>query len=338
MKRKIVLHVGSGKTGSSSIQRALVKCLANQKTGFTLPALGGLKGNQTFRFAFCDLNETTINIRQKYSHSGGAAEFLQYQEELRGSFCRQIVDSEYVVVSSEFLFLSSMKEVARIHSFLRGCGFDEIHVVMYLRDPARYYLSVAQQALKTQHKMPVPKSFRLNMLAAIANWRSISPDSLSIREFDKAHLLNGNVVSDFDSYLSRLGFKSQLDGDVVSNETLSAEATQVLQEFHARVRNTFKSEEQQQIHVVNARKFIKKNPRGTKPVLKKDIANIIYSRFKDELVCLNAEFGIFSELVGDFEDSTVGLVHDDDYAMYFKDIVVEYNNEIYNTIKQETLL
>ncbi len=333
--KKIILHIGSGKTGTSSIQRALVKCVAQKKAHFTFPSIAGSRSNQTFRFAFCDLNETTINVRRKFSHEGGEGEFKDFQKNIRHEFVEQVSNSSVVVVSSEFLFLSSKEEIEKIQKFLKDCGFLEIHIVVYLRNPSSYYLSVAQQALKNQYQMPSPNAFRLDMSQALSNWSSMLPTSMSIREFDKSILVGNNVVSDFEEYLSRVGVRAELDDATVSNESLSAEATQVLQDYHFSARYSLETTQQQQEHVSRARRFIQTNPIGTKPKLKKNISEQVHRRFEVELSELNSRFGIFEDLVV-FNKSVCNKQATDVVPLRrFKEIVLSFDDEAYNLVKTQ---
>lgn len=182
--RKLILHVGCGKAGSTSIQRALLACSSDNKDFFAYPVIPNSHGNQMLRFAFCDVADTPLDVRQKYSGKDKNSAYMAYQQEIKDAFVRECGNASTVVLSSEFWFIASESEVLDFKNFVSVLGFSEIHVVMYLRDPAKYYLSYAQQALKNRSKIPNPASFRYKMLEAIANWKLIEPDSFTVREFE----------------------------------------------------------------------------------------------------------------------------------------------------------
>ncbi|MEI8622621.1 hypothetical protein P4S66_18280 [Pseudoalteromonas sp. B129b] len=228
--KKIILHVGSGKTGSTSIQKALYECKKENDSKLFYPTILNHKGNQIFRFAFCDISDTPSNIKAKFKNDPQG--YTDYQKAIKESFEENIKGHDDIIVSSEFLFLSNNDEVATIKAYLTNLGFTEIHVIMYLRDPAKYYLSVAQQALKNHYKLPSPSGFRYEMLEAINNWRSINVASFTLREFDRSCLHKGDVIEDFSKSLSELGLSSSLAISSKSNESMSVEGTTVLQEFH----------------------------------------------------------------------------------------------------------
>jgi hypothetical protein len=110
--RQIILHVGSGKTGSTSIQSSLF--LNNKKNcvSLTFPSLLHYKNNQIFRFAFCELEKTPSDIRAKYL--GDDKGYEKFQDDIKKSFELNIDGSNDVILSSEFLFLSSYEEVLNI--------------------------------------------------------------------------------------------------------------------------------------------------------------------------------------------------------------------------------
>lgn len=82
--KKIILHVGSGKTGSSSVQRALYESRENNSAIFTYPSLLKSVSSQIFRFAFCPSSNTPSNIRGKYFNKHEA--YTEYQESIKDSF------------------------------------------------------------------------------------------------------------------------------------------------------------------------------------------------------------------------------------------------------------
>ena len=326
--KKIILHIGSGKTGSTSIQRALFECKPHNEYCYTYPTLLKYKNSQVFRFAFCDSSKTTSDIRGKYY--GKDAEYFKFQEAIKNSFIKQIEAHDTVIVSSEFLFSSSQKEVLKIKSFLDGLGFTEIHIVMYLRDPAKYYLSVAQQALKTQHKTPTPDNFQYDLIGAVDNWSAIEPTSITVKEFDRDMLIGGDVVEDFGHYINHvLGTDITLSLSQTQNESMSVEGAVILQEFHKLLSRCNFDFETRTPYVQRARKFSRVATLGSKPVLKPEIVQYIYQRYQSDILKLYERFNIFSSLLNkDFvTTSTQPRVVD------FLDIVTQFDIDSYLDLK-----
>src|SRR5690554_3366923 len=111
MKKTAVIHVGSGKTGSTSIQNSLFREKDENDELIKYPLLLG-NNNQKFRFAFCKLENTPSNIRAQYK--GSKEGFEDFQNQIKKCFEAEIAGCDDVLISSEFLFLSSLKEIKNI--------------------------------------------------------------------------------------------------------------------------------------------------------------------------------------------------------------------------------
>jgi hypothetical protein len=328
--KKIILHIGSGKTGSSSIQQALHECREQNKGIFKYPKLLNFNGNQIFRFAFCPSSGTPSNIRRKYANKKEA--YLEYQESIKNSFISEVANENCVVVSSEFLFLSTEEEVRKIKEFFSSLGFDEIHVIMYLRDPAKYYLSAAQQSLKNQPNMPTPDNFRYELTTAIDNWSSIKPTSLTVKEFNRSTLEAGDVVKDIEKYINNIDdSNATLNVSHQQNETMSVEGTIILQEYHQLLSRCNFDFDIYDTYARRARYFSKKAGRGTKPKLKNEISSYIYRKYESELKLLNQKFNIFSELV----DNTLLDIDLVGEFVSFLDIVDSFDIDSYLELKSD---
>lgn len=327
---KIILHVGSGKTGSTSIQRAFFESKKHNDSIIKYPNLLGHKSSQIFRFAFCPSSATPSNIRGKYinDHKG----YANYQEEIKRAFIEEVDGADAVFVSSEFLFLSTEEEVRSISDFLKALGFDEVHIIMYLRDPAKYYLSVAQQALKNQANMPTPEQFRYDLIGAVKNWKSINPASLSIKEFDRSKLFQGDVIKDIEKFVNKnIEQPIRLNLSRQQNETMSVEGTIILQEFYTLLSQCDFEFSDREKYVSRAKKFSRLAYIGTKPVLKEEISMYIHKRFNTEITQLNKSYDIFTELLTSVDSDKIELKA----VKSFLDIVTDFDIDNYLCLKSK---
>jgi hypothetical protein len=217
---------------------------------------------------------------------------------------------------------------------LKNAGFDEIHIIMYLRDPAKYYLSAAQQSLKNQFTMPKPGGFRYNIRGAIENWESITPSSLTVKEFDRSCLQEGDVVKDFEGYLNSHSVNVALNLSSAKNETMSVEGTVILQEYH-RLLDLDKSldEDVYREHKLRARKFSNLSFSGTTPKLKSDIVNLIHFNYKSNLIWLNDNYNVFGGFV--FNDKALNISLDFSKELYFTDVVEGFDISTYLKLKNK---
>jgi len=328
MTKKAILHIGSGKTGSTTLQRVLYKNKPSNDGHLFYPALLGHTNNQIFRFPFCDINDTPRNIFLKYD--GKPEDYKYYQNEILRELTEVCSEKESILISSEFLFLSSKKEVSSIKKFLNSLGFTEIHLILYIRNPADYYLSVAQQAIKNSHRIPSPSRFRYDILGAIESWKNIEAKTFSIREFDRSKLIEGDIVVDFQEMLVHLGFDLQLKGNEVTNETMSVEASIIMHEAQMllakqKLNNVCLSEYLKKIRAFSNKPASKV---GTKPKLKSSVKSSILYNYKREIEILKADFSIFQDLC--VEDCNRELIEN---VFSFDEIVDGFSLDAYLKIK-----
>ena len=132
-----------------------------------------------------------------------------------------------VILSSEyFAFVSRPNElISAVMETLPGAL--TIEVVAYLRRPSQHYVSLTQQKLKASARLPPPKRIQYFELLAPFAVRC----DLKLREMHPDKLVGADVVMDFVATVlpGSSGLVRSLG--VRKNETLSAEAMALLQEF-----------------------------------------------------------------------------------------------------------
>lgn len=164
--KQLILHIGTGKTGSSSIQSAL----SGPHDGFS----------------FCyDTN--------------GPRHFLK-----PGEFAARLLkagDFDKYIYSNEWSFRADEQTIAALSEELTA-HFD-VQVVLYFRRQDEFELSRYQQEAKAASgpsasgpvALPTTDNPELDYLAIANRWSKHF--SLTVRLYDKATLLNGDVVQDF---------------------------------------------------------------------------------------------------------------------------------------------
>lgn len=140
--KRVLLHVGAHKTGSTSIQKTLNhfrEPLAQQ--GVALYA--GSNHTQFYR-AFSDCIES---FHQFYRGWRGKARQAESRREIKAHF--QLSSANTHLVSAEDISLLSEQGLHNLNHFLRReCGVDEVVVVCLLREPLDYLNSSIQQFIK----------------------------------------------------------------------------------------------------------------------------------------------------------------------------------------------
>lgn len=332
--KKIILHIGSGKTGTTSIQQALLKDKKNDNINYKFPDLGNNIGNQIIKFAFIPSHSITAKQVNNYSNKI-SSNINFFQEDIRYLFRKQCEDFQNIVISSEFLFSLSEHDCINFASYLRHIGFDAIHVIMYLRDPADYYLSLSQQNVKSRAIFAAPQKFKFNAMNAIKNWSRINPDTLTVKEFNVKYLFNGDVVKDFENYMNKLDIQANLISSTYFNITMSAEICQIYQDFNILKSNNNTFNPKIFSEFIKYSKLYSKI--GSKPVLKSTIRKSIYQRFHIDIQKLSSEYNLFSDINFNFDIESNQSIEVNKNLIYFKDICNNFDDDLYRNLSSKFL-
>lgn len=231
---KAIVHIGTEKTGTTSIQNFLYQNRKKlRKGGFHFLQCAGEKNNRALP-AYClnenrpddfyrDLGITTLDQRIQYK-----AQFIKaFEKELAG--LPKNIHS--VVISSEHFHsrIRTSEEMDNVQSLLENY-FDDIEIVCYLRDQISTCTSYYSTALKSGNPSSfsefiercTPKNYYFNYFDVLANWeRCFGFDALTVSLFSRKHFLNGDLLDDFTAKLS-VDLVGKLDTNVnVENESFT---------------------------------------------------------------------------------------------------------------------
>jgi hypothetical protein len=170
---KLILHIGEGKTGTTSIQRALCASraeLLNQGILY-LPIVGS--PNQ------CWLNVPiggAIRTNRESALKAVGIWFDELEERLSKN------NIQVLLISAETLFNHSAEDILRLlHARI---SFDSISVICYLRETGDYYLSLVQQVLKGGAKIPLPTTYTHHISKYVKGWfKEVGRQSVVLRNF-----------------------------------------------------------------------------------------------------------------------------------------------------------
>ncbi|MEZ9322781.1 hypothetical protein AB4161_20825 [Vibrio sp. 10N.286.51.E5] len=205
IKRKLILHIGTHKTGTSSIQQALYnnRVLLNEYGyKYFIDTPDGIKrqdGNTTSWIGY-DLNS------MKSGYGGWVSNKTKLFSLLKGKYDRNVIIS-----NENFSWLFSNDELISLKSDLSEI-FDEIKIIVYLRRQDLAAVSHYQQASKRvdlpstyyygKGVSPLPDSSSFydyfDYYERIKSWSSaFGRSNVNVRVFEKEKLRNGDVVDDF---------------------------------------------------------------------------------------------------------------------------------------------
>lgn len=242
---KCLLHIGTEKTGTSSIQKFLAQNRgALQQQGFLYPQSAGPQDHPKLaayaqRDANCDDLRMALRIRNQQDLENFRRSFEdEFNAEIQAAIDHRV---HTVILSSEHCQsrLESADEIRRLKQLLDR-WFDDIQIIVYFRRQDRMAVSFYSTMMKcggTRDTIfprlgenELPYYFDFARLAH--NWLSIYGDgAVSAKLFQRDRLHNGDVVEDFCN-LTGIGF-GDLKPPTRVNESLSGSAMEFLRMFNA---------------------------------------------------------------------------------------------------------
>lgn len=181
---KAIIHIGTGKAGSTTIQKStFANRMALLERGILIPQMGGAILSQR------DLAD---------SITGQASRTVVDQ-------VRSTIENDIALHKPQALFLSSEylcygrndpPNATAVRRFLAPWT-DELEVVLYLREPVRFYVSSCQQALKATDTIIDPAAWRFGYRRLIEEWREHYGDRLTIIPFQPSSFPEGLVTNLF---------------------------------------------------------------------------------------------------------------------------------------------
>lgn len=207
---KYVLHIGTHKTGSKSLQRAFhsnrdalrMRRVVYPETGCGIPVQREMA--RIFKGGAPDPKGFSGEFPGDWGHHklvkairGDDLEQVELPEDWRERFHAETEGAEICVVSSEsFHSVSEPELVASIFPP------DRTLVALYLREPVDFIVSMYQQMVKAQN---ITKSLREYVETSFPSYSDIANEwikvfgreNVALRKYDRGDLVGGDIVSDF---------------------------------------------------------------------------------------------------------------------------------------------
>jgi hypothetical protein len=227
----------------------------------------------------------------------GKVDYEKYRKAYENTFSAEGLGGRDVILSSEYLFDLSARNVRALREHLDRAGVTKYLVVAFVRHPASYYLSYVQQQLKASHQVPDPRRFRYRLRSVLSAWSEVF-GNLVVRDFDELLESGGDVVATFSDIVEQSEW-GRLDLQPVrANPGLCAEAMVLLQRyrqaFHADSHNVFEPDSDRLLSVIAGLPR-----RGTRPRLRDDVRQLLSARHEDDIVYLQRHFGLFGNYQAD---------------------------------------
>lgn len=228
---KALLHIGSPKAGSTTIQEALK---LNRETldasGILAWQPDGTRGPPARVLANRFAPDKRPLLPRERLHFRTRAETVDWSLENWRVMSTLVKDRKpaLTVLSSESLF--AVGDVNRVLDALRET-FSDITIIAYIRDPAEQYKSSLDQIIRDGARfadLPLPSEFRFPSHEVIRAWHDIlGKERVIVRNFDRRNLAGGDLTADFFGHVARIA-DTELgtpESPPRANESLCAAAT-----------------------------------------------------------------------------------------------------------------
>lgn len=292
--KTLLLHIGTTKTGNTSIHRSLVRAQTEGQLGpVCYPRWKGELHQARMAVLYCpeELGEMLPSLRERYPASDRS--FKRMLRQYRDFVFQELRSANTAILSAEtFSHMFSRPLAIRLRDDMESLGFRQFHVVLYVRDPADYYLSSMSQSLRMSDGPPFikdPASFRYEFLRIADTWEHAFPGRLVVRKYPSDP--HQDVIEDFSSVLERLLGVSLPQIPARSNTSISAEAMQILDDY----RRTFWPDNGGRLTPDTARlvQFLRNSAQPqTKPALKPGIAEQIRANHLEDAKALSSRYGV----------------------------------------------
>lgn len=232
MRPKIILHVGTEKTGTTSIQ-SIFKITRDSllKKHVLFPSsLGQL---QHLRLTACALEDNfhqpilrLLNIKNKH-------QFDEFKGQVIKSLSQEISNTSpnTILISDEHIN-SHLPSIELLQNYKKLClKFGDVQsVIIYLRRQDLFLLSMFSEAVKvgslipeniTAPLPPLPEiPYKLNYLRILDNLSSVfGEEKMVVRVFDRKRFIGNNLIKDFASY-SGIGIDLTEDQGLTKNKSI----------------------------------------------------------------------------------------------------------------------
>ncbi len=231
---KAIVHIGTEKTGTTSIQQFLFQNKRRLKSaGFHFIQSAGDRNNRAIpsycvndnRFDDFFRNNGIITLDQRKAFKA------KFREEFENELASLSDSIHTVVISSEHFHsrIRTLEEMDRVHKFLTSY-FDEFKIVCYLRDQATTCASYYSTHLKSGGESTFqeflerckPGNYYFNYSELLSNWdRCFGREAMCVRLFGREHFVSGDLLEDFTHILDP-NLVGKLDKKIqIENESLT---------------------------------------------------------------------------------------------------------------------
>jgi hypothetical protein len=236
--RPIFLHVGTHKTGTSSIQHYLAKNRAAlRQKGFVVPPSAGEKNHYNLPlYALSDEDRGALRLTHGLSSGDKVRAFRKsWLATLKEAAASWGGDDTLLLSSEHLIHLQAPAEFSRLKEVLAAIGARPVRIVIYLRRQDAYYVSAYAQHIRggSTDAWLSNESFDhlvLDYRVLLDRWGgAFGTENLCVRVFERSQLTGNDAVVDFLSFVGCPGIQGST---VEKNVSLDARSTEFLRRIN----------------------------------------------------------------------------------------------------------
>jgi hypothetical protein len=216
-KRRVFLHAGMHKTGSTLIQRNLHELT---EPGWFYPEYGWGGLNDLYHLLFEDSREAEKKLTSKEVHTQEQDKIREYWQEQLENHLRS--GEENIIFSAERISGADAESLVRLRDFFTRYGH-AVQVIVYVRPPVSFMASWLQQKILYHQSTSIqPMRLYPNYKRRIGNLDQVfGAENVNAILYDPAKFPNNSVYSDF---MARIGLPEVVQHVTSANRSLSLEA------------------------------------------------------------------------------------------------------------------
>ena len=243
----LILHIGTEKTGTTSIQDFLKRNIDQLKQNAIYvpqtPMVGGGNHRWIPLFANNDGFSDGFVKRQQFKSDEDRKETINKKRRQFIDECQNAASAcSTLILSSEHFQsqLRTVEEIQRLRDLLEEVA-DKIIIVIYIRDPLKTAVSLLSTAIKgggAPSGLPSPSQREkcehvCNHGQTIKSWKECFPDAkIVVRRFERSLLAKSDVVIDFCSQVIDDFCEEEYEFANPANETLSLTGMALLRKLN----------------------------------------------------------------------------------------------------------
>jgi hypothetical protein len=239
------LHIGTEKTATTTLQSFFyLNRIKMLKYGFLFPKSVGIRNNYKLPVAVYNINkrDDLTNRLNIFSDNN----LISFQKRVINNLKKEIFfnNNQNIIFSSEHIQsrLTDINELYRLKNMINGLGFDDILIIIYLRNPVEIAESLYSTSIINGHTISVPPPSSNRYFNNICNHKNtlmsyervFGKDNLIPRIYDRNEFKNNSIIEDFLEVLGlRLSEEFEIPND--ENRSLSFLGLEILRRFNKKV-------------------------------------------------------------------------------------------------------